>query len=337
MNKIINFSENRNVYMPNVKMQLALLKIYKKIFEYPDYKNIDVNKSISKYFGVNKNNLTVTNGSLEGINLLVNVLSEKETTLFVPTFWGYEDALNRWNYIVNKELLAGEMNYDIEEISQKVKKHKMLILCNPNNPTLSYIPKDSLLKIICENPKCHFIIDETMLIFDENYETKTVSKKVEHYNNLSVVVSFSKFLGIAGLRTGALFSNEQMISKIKKTIIPYSFGKIQQAIIPIALDDADYLSETRRLITNNREKLCDDLSKLGCSVIDGHTNFVLVRLPKNIDANAITNYLYKNGIEVRNVKESYPELSGDWIRISIQTKENNEVLIKRMNKYIYDV
>ena len=44
-------------------------------------------------------------------------------------------------------------------------------------------------------------------------------------------ISFSKFLGIAGLRTGAVFSNRNVIKDIKKTMVPYSFGIIQQEII----------------------------------------------------------------------------------------------------------
>jgi len=330
----INFSENRNVYMPNKKMKKILLKSIKTVFEYPDYKNIEVNKSISKYFDIQEKNLMVTNGSLEGINLLVNALKKEESTLFIPTFWGYEDALNRYGYTVHKELLMDEMNYNIEEISNKAKSSKLIILCNPNNPTLSYISKYDLIKIIKDNPKCHFIIDETMLIFDDKFNNKTVCREVNKYKNLSVVISFSKFLGIAGLRTGVLFSNEIVINKTKKISIPYSFGKIQQNIIPISLGSEEYLNKTKKLIMLNRKKLCKDLIKLGCFIIDGNTNFILVKLPENIDANSLTEYLYNNGIEVRNIKESYPQLSGDWIRISINTKSNNKILVKTIDSYI---
>lgn len=334
MTKIINFSENRNVYMPNNQMKKSLLKAQRKVFEYPDYKNTEVNRCISEYFGIEEKNLTVTNGSLEGINLLVCALNKTETVLFVPTFWGYADALNRFNYIVKNETLVDELNYDYDRVSEIAKLYKIMILCNPNNPTLSYIPKKVLLSIIKENPHCHFIIDETMLIFDEKYENKSVSNEVENFENLSVVVSFSKFLGIAGLRTGAVFSNKTMIEKVKKLSIPYSLGVIQQNILPVAFADPNYLDETRKLITKNREYLCDNLQQLGCNVIDGNTNFILVKLPDNVDSTAVAKYLYQNGIEVRNIKEAYPKLKGNWIRISIQTQKNNELLVKKMQRYI---
>lgn len=334
MTKIINFSENRNVYMPNNQMKKSLLEAQRKIFEYPDYKNTEVNRCISKYFGIEEKNLTVTNGSLEGINLLVSALNETETILFVPTFWGYADALNRFNYAIKNEPLVDNLNYDYDRLLEIAKLYKMIILCNPNNPTLSYIPKNVLLNIVKENPHCNFVIDETMLIFDEEYKNKTVSNEVKNFENLSVVVSFSKFLGIAGLRTGAVFSNEMLIEKIKKLSVPYSLGIIQQNILPVAFEDPNYLDKTRKLITKNRDYLCENLQRLGCSVVNGNTNFILVNLSDDIDAMDITKYLYQNGMEVRNIKEAYPKLKGNWIRISIQTQENNELLVKKMQRYI---
>ena len=85
-----------------------------------------------------------------------------------------------------------------------------------------------------------FIIDETMLIFDKEFFNKSLAKYVVNVNNLSVIISFSKFLGIAGLRIGAVFSNENLIKKIKKQMVPYSMGVIQQELLPCAFSDKDY-------------------------------------------------------------------------------------------------
>ena len=171
-----------------------------------------------------------------------------------------------------------------------------------------------------------------MLIFDEDFFTKSLTKYVVSVNNLSVIISFSKFLGIAGLRTGAVFSNENIIKKIKKQIVPYSLGIIQQELLPCAFSDKDYLSKTRKLIRINKNQLCEDLRNIGCNIIDGNTNFILVQLPFGIDSNEATKFLMKNNMIVRNIKESYPELTGDWLRISINTKDNNELLVKKLKQ-----
>ena len=330
----INYSENRNVYMPNLETKKALLRAYQKVFEYPDYKNENVNKSVSNYFRVDNSNFTVTNGSLEGINLLLQVFKLKKATLFQPTFWGYEDALTRYGYEIDNQNLDEFLNYNLNKINEKAKKSDVIVICNPNNPTLSFISKNDFSKIISENKKCHFIVDETMLIFDKDFFKKTMITEISKHDNLSVVISFSKFLGIAGLRTGGVFSNRKIIEMVKSASIPYSFGIIQQEVLPVAFSDSKYLEETKNSIEINRKKLSQELIKLGCKIIDCKTNFILVKLPNNSTANEVTSLLLKENMIVRNLKEAYPLLEGEWIRISIQTPENNEILVKKMMKII---
>ena len=169
-------------------------------------------------------------------------------------------------------------------------------------------------------------------IFDKDFFNKSLVKYVNIVDNLSVVVSFSKFLGIAGLRTGAVFSNNLLIEKIKKQMVPYSLGIIQQELLPCAFSNKEYLDETRELIKINRDQLCEMLKEIGCYVIDGNSNFILVQLPFGIDSNVVTQFLLKYNIIVRNIKESYPELTGDWLRISINTKSNNEMLVRKLKQ-----
>ena len=328
----INFSENRNVFMPTKKMKRSLLQAVKKVFEYPDYKNTEVNNAISNYFGISFNNVSITNGSMEAINLLVNVLEKNNATLFKPTFWGYEDALIRYGYNINSIPLDYKLKYNADSIEIQAQNSDIIFICNPNNPTLDYIDKNVLIEIIKRNPNCHFIIDETMLIFDKDFFNKSLSRYVTNVNNLSVVISFSKFLGIAGLRTGAVFSNGDLIKKIKKQMVPYSLGVIQQELLPYAFSDEDYLNKTRELIETNKNQLCEILRNMGCYIIDGDTNFILVQLPFGIDSNTVTQFLMENNMIVRNIKESYPELTGDWLRISINTKDNNKLLVRKLQQ-----
>lgn len=330
MEEKIDFSENRNIFMPNNKMKKCLLKALKKVFEYPDYKNTEVNGAIVDYFDVAYNNVSVTNGSMEAINLLTKVLNKNNATLFKPTFWGYEDALIRYGYNVSSIPLDCELKYNINDIKVQAQRSEIMFICNPNNPTLDSIDKNLLIDIIKNNPNCHFIVDETMLIFDKEFVNKSISKYVGIVDNLSVIMSFSKFLGIAGLRTGAVFSNKVLIERIKKQMVPYSFGIIQQELLPCAFSDKDYLDKTRELIRLNKDDLCKILKNIGCYIIDGDTNFILVKLPFGVDANVVTQILLENNIIVRNIKDSYPELKGDWIRISINTKKNNELLVKKL-------
>lgn len=332
--KNLDFSENKNPYMPSVKMLNAYIDAIKRIDCYPDYKNIEINNSIAEFFNINKENVTVTNGSLEGINLLPKVIKGNNVTLFVPTFWGYEDALNRCGYKVNIISLVNNLNYDVSKISEVVKQTDLIYLCNPNNPTLSYLKKDCLIELITTNPQCHFIIDETMLLFSSDFDSKTISKLVSFVPNLSVIASFSKIFSLSGIRSGVILSNEKVINSIKKIQIPYCISSIVQEVIPIALSDKAFLDESREKIEKNKELLCSYFKNVGdYEIISGLANFILVKLPKGFSSTKLTNYLIKNNIIIRNIKDFYPSLDGEWIRISVSTENNNKKLIKLIEEY----
>lgn len=331
----LNFAENRNVYMPSKEMKDALKEANNHIYEYPDYKNIIINKNIAEFFNINLENFIITKGSLEGINFLVRLFYKKKISLFEPTFWGFKDSIIRNEVeFFNIEHLDNNIHYNINKLNEMAKNSDMIYICNPNNPTLSTIEKKYLKDLILKNPNCHFIIDETMLIFDENFHEKTLYKETKYLNNISVILSLSKFFGIAGIRVGILFSNKEIISKINKLTVPYNIGIIEQYVLPIALSNKVYIRETIKKIKNNREFLKNELTKMNCKVIDGNTNFLLVEFPKLYNSNDISEYLEKKNIYVRNIKEAYPKLIGNWIRISINTFENNKILLKELKNYM---
>ena len=143
-------------------------------------------------------------------------------------------------------------------------------------------------------------------------------------------------------------------------MVPYSLGIIQQELVPCAFSDKDYLDKTRELIKifqdsgiDLKELEDEEIDQVlgeytGGGIIFGRTggviesalrtaleNMILVQLPFGIDSNNVTQFLMENNMIVRNIKESYSELTGDWLRVSINTKNNNDLLVKKLKKIIY--
>ena len=99
---------------------------------------------------------------MKAINLLVNVLRKNKATLFKPTFLGYEDALMKYAYNINSVLLDHKLKYNVDNIELQAQNSDIIFMCNPN---------------------CHFIIDETMLIFDKKIFNKSLTKYVANVNS----------------------------------------------------------------------------------------------------------------------------------------------------------
>lgn len=325
---MINLAENKNPFYPSPIIKKKMSEAINRVSEYPDCHNVKVNSCIAKFFNLNYENVVVTNGSMEGMNLLCDVLNNDRTTIYSPTFWGYSDIFKRQKLNYSEVKLRNNMLYDVSQIDRDAQNSTLIFLCNPNNPTLASIKKEDIQTLIERNSQCNFVVDETMLLFDCDYNKKTVNQLIKEYDNLSVICSFSKIFGMAGIRAGAVLSNEKVIKEVVNRQVPYSIDIIKQEILPVALDDREYLQMSRLAITQNRKILAEKLRNFGAlDVIEGETDFILVGINNGLTGSEVVEYLQQKGIMIRNMKTSYPQIEGEYLRISVGKKEENEELL----------
>lgn len=124
--------------------------------------------------------------------------------------------VKRNNCDVIKKQLKDSRYYEYDKIRELSKNVDMIFLCNPNNPTLDTLNREKLLKIIRKNQNCHFVIDETELVFNADYSERTLINETINNTNLSVITSVSKFFGVPGLRCGFIITNEVNTKKLIK-------------------------------------------------------------------------------------------------------------------------
>ncbi|WP_069997876.1 aminotransferase class I/II-fold pyridoxal phosphate-dependent enzyme [Cellulosilyticum sp. I15G10I2] len=329
-----DFSENANPLGPTEYVQNALKQCSVYINIYPDYKNIEANNDLSKFFSVPIENVAIANGSLEAIFALPKLLDSSAATVVVPTYWGYEAALQSINAKYRKLYLEGDLEFDDDKINEVASESTILFICNPNNPTSSYIEKDRICKIIEKNKNCHFIIDESHLMLHNNFFNETLCGDVEKLGNVSIVYSLSKLFSVAGLRVGALISNKEVVDKYKKWQVPYSLSTISQVLFPICINDEKFVDRTRKEIHVLVEELYKELCGFDwLNVKPSVTNFILCEITGGITAIELANKLKNDGFYIRELTTCYPDLKGEWIRISVNTRELNKQLISVIKNY----
>lgn len=191
--KAIILCNNLNPYLPDKKMEFKLASNIKLLKTYPTATSNKVNRVISDKLNVPIEMTIVTNGSTEAFDYLLRIPNVKKVGIFTPTFWGYESACKRNNCDVIKMPLKDNRYYEYEKISELSKNVDMIFLCNPNNPTLDTLNRKKLLEIIKKNQNCHFVIDETELVFNADYSERTLINETINNINLSVITSVSKF------------------------------------------------------------------------------------------------------------------------------------------------
>lgn len=332
---MINLSENLNLLYPNEKMIDDIKKNIECINNYPENKNLEVNKLIANQLGVINTEILITNGSLEAIDHFFRTQEYKTVGIVQPTFWGYENCAVRNRCKVVPMKMKNPFKYTLEEIENLIEKVDLLVLCNPNNPSLAKIDKGEIEHLLRTYPQKKILIDETVLTFDKNFNTTSVKTLVSQYSNLYVCFSYSKIFGIPGLRLGALISNEININKIKKITIPYSLGTIQQNFLVRNYDMFPIKENVAEEIQNNFDYLVSKLPKHIISrVISKGYGFILIQFNNNIMLEDLHEYLIKNNINVRNITEAYREMGENWIRISSGSIDNYNTLINTVNNYM---
>ena len=204
-----------------------------------------------------------------------------------------------------------------------------VIFPNPNAPTGVYEPLEKVEEIIAANPDVVVIVDEAYIDFGG------ISAKclLDKYENLLIVQTFSKSRAMAGLRIGFCMGSEKMIKYLndaKFSFNSYTMNYPSQLPGVEAVKDDAYFKETTGKIIATRENAKEELKKLGFSFPDSMTNFLFAR-HESIPGEEIYQALREQNIFVRHWNK---DRISDYLRITIGTDEQMEIMYKFLREYI---
>lgn len=204
-----------------------------------------------------------------------------------------------------------------------------IIFPNPNAPTGLYMELDEVEEIIRQNPDVVVIVDEAYVDFAD----VSAMNLVDQYDNLLVVQTFSKSRAMAGMRIGFAVGNPALIkylNDVKYSFNSYTMSQAALALGAAAVKDKVYFEETRRKLVNTRERVKGGLRALGFHFPDSKANFIFASHEK-CSARELFEALKKNNIYVRYFDA--PRIC-DYLRITVGTDEQMDVLLEFLKKYI---
>jgi len=208
--------------------------------KYPAYG--DLQSKIATYAGVPVEQCMFTNGSDQGIDLVLRCCCEKGTEVIIPspTFAMYEQAAQAEGLVIKSPKFDRIKGFPTEEVLRLVGPNtSCIVLCNPNNPTATAIPRDAIIKICKEASNCAILVDECYYEFMP--PESTVAKECGNYPNLFVCRTFSKTWGIPSLRLGYLLSAKQNIDALCCVRGPYDVNQLAAVAMDVAMADQKYI------------------------------------------------------------------------------------------------
>lgn len=310
--KLINLASNENPHGPSPMAVEAIAKAAKEVSIYPDVRSNDLVEKIAGQLELSPTQVVCGHGSDSLIGYIVNAFSDigDEILTAKGTFIG---AYVNVNKLGRKLVTVPLKNYgfDFDAIEGAITpKTKIIYLANPNNPTGTMFSEKDFLKFFSRIPK-HILIllDEAYYHYSHHFEGYPNGLKLfkEHGNNLLVIRTLSKHLGLAGVRVGFAFGDESLISTLYKVKLPFEPNTLAQAAAIAGLDDNEYVENAMETNAIAIEKLKTTFDELGIEYVEPKANFVMILLKTDIQAqkfvevclskNVITRYLGGFGIE----------------------------------------
>lgn len=171
----------------------------------------------------------------------------------------------------------------IQAVKNNYRDVGLVYLCNPNNPTGVVVPKQEVKQLLDGVPgDIPVLIDEAYHHFveDPNYETST--RYVLEGRPVIVARTFSKIVGLAGMRLGYAVAPKPIIDRMRVYSINYGVNAIVKYGGVAALADTAAQEKVRRLNTDLRTKTTKELERLGYEVIPSQTNFFMVNVGRDV-------------------------------------------------------
>ncbi len=333
--KIIKLGSNENPIGPSPRAVEAIKKNLKLISQYPESNLNSLVKDVASYSGVSPSNVVLGgDGADEILDVLGKAFIEPGDEFIVPlpSYMYYEFTLKiqgaipvyaKWDVPTN----SLDVNSVIQAISPKT---KLIFLCTPNNPTGGLISKDDIKKVL--------EITDALVVVDEAYFEFSGVNNVDllkDYKNLFILRTFSKVLGLAGMRIGYGLSNPEIIEYMYRVKPVFSLTKLSEVAASATLHDQEYLKISTKISVNSREFLYRSLSKFrNLKVFESKANYLLVDIRKTrLTAKELSEDLMKKGVIVRDCT-SFKGLDEYWIRVSVGTLREDEEFIKILEDII---
>ncbi len=294
---------------------------------YPDPQQRLLKSKIADLKGVKTNQILLGNGSDEVLDLLFRAFCEPNIDAVITNLpsYGMYDVLANLNAIENKKLLlTPDFELDVEQIlAHQTATTKLLFICTPNNPSGNVFSISDVERLLNKFQGL-VVIDEAYIDFS-SYTTWL--EKLNRFDNLVVIQTFSKAYGMAGVRIGMCFASSGIIEILHKIKPPYNVNTLSQRAVLNRLTEKSNLATEIETIRATKDELIQHLETIPFveEVFASETNFVLVRVD---DANKRYLQLLEAGIVVRNRNKE--QLCENCLRVTIGTPIENQKLIETL-------
>ena len=321
----LRLDTNTNVLGSNPAAMEFLKKGFDGLDGYPNTYSDGLRDALADLYGLERENFVAGSGSDEMIDVCFKTFTEWNdlSTIPIPSYTLYDYFITMNGGRTSFVDLTEDFQLDVDAMLKT--KPKLMLVPSPNNPTgNSFRMKD--IEDILSRFDGIMVVDEAYA----EYADESMVRRVNEFDNLIVLRTFSKAYAMAALRVGYAVSNLNVAGMMNCVKIPYSLNKISEGAATAAVKDQDFIKRSVKMVKEQRPYLSAGLKKLGFEPYPSDANFIMAKSP--IDHKVLVDGLKEKGVLIRDFGSK--RRTENCIRTTVGTKELNDILLEKMAEVI---
>ncbi|HUV15194.1 MAG TPA: aminotransferase class I/II-fold pyridoxal phosphate-dependent enzyme [Pelolinea sp.] len=327
---------NELLYPPSPQVIEAVQSMIPYINYYPE--DAPTNKklltALADYVGIEGGSdwITLGNGSMEIIDMLPHAFINQgdEILLPAPDYSPYSRRPLIFGAKIVDIFPDEDYEYKFEDFTSKITpKTKMVIMSRPNAPVGNLIDR-GIIEKLCGS-ELIVVVDEAYAEFSE----ENVCDLVPKYENLIISRTFSKAMGLGGIRLGFIAAHPEVIGYVNRIRLPENISVLTQTAALAALEDIEYIKTNVKLVIKSRDWFQIEVGKIpGIKVFPSKGNSVLLNVDETgKTAEEFVNYIRENGYLVRNLSGGRNLPGKGFFRVTVGTQEDMESVAKFIKEF----
>ena len=316
---IVKLASNESPLPPVRQAIAAMSEAVGNINRYPDNACHDLRHGLADHLDVPPDHLWIGGGSSELLRVIATALGGAGTTAVYawPSFVIYRLATILGGGSPREIPLTDDHVHDLDAMRAAIDGTTTVVyVCNPNNPTGSYLPGEAIDRFIGSVPS------DILVVVDEAYheyvtagDYETATESALSRPNVIVTRTFSKVYGLAALRVGYAIARPETITELRKAQAPFSVTSVGQVGALSSLSAQDEIEARVRVNASERSRLEEAFADRSIEYVPSQANFVYLRLGSSTQRTA--DAFIRHGVIVRPFGDG-------WIRVSVGTPDEND-------------
>jgi histidinol-phosphate aminotransferase len=335
---LVKLASNETPFPPHPQVLEAVERELRTLNRYPDPDKSALRARLAARFGVPASRVAVGNGSCELLLSAGEALLEPgaEVVYAWPSFSVYPHLAAASGARAVTVGLDSEGRHDLDAMAREVTHAtRMVVVCNPNNPTATAVPVDALDSFVGSLPRhVAVILDEAYVEFSTLQDPDESVELLRSHPNLVLLRTFSKVYGLCGLRVGySLAGSDSFRDAVDVVRQPFSVNALALAAACEALEHQDEVASRVERTAIERLHVEEELGERGLSTTDSEANFSWVSLGDR-DEEAVMRGLGSRGVIVRGGTALGAE---GFLRVTYGTRAENDAFLRALDEVLAEL